>query len=163
MTPFDFIIREIQPEDNDALSSIIRAVLTEYKIPQKGTAYEDHATDHMYETYQNDRTAYYVVEQDGLVFGGAGISPLEGNDKNICELQKMYFLPAIRGKGIGKKLLKFCLTEAKKLGFDKCYLETMPNMQTARYLYKEFGFKKLEKPMGNTGHYSCNVWMVKNL
>jgi putative acetyltransferase len=39
----------------------------------------------------------------------------------------------------------------------------MPYMNAAQALYKKNGFISLDKPVGNTGHYSCNVWMLKDL
>jgi putative acetyltransferase len=36
-------------------------------------------------------------------------------------------------------------------------------MKNALNLYEKWGFKYLEAPMGNTGHYSCTVWMLKKL
>jgi len=36
-------------------------------------------------------------------------------------------------------------------------------MKDARKLYAKVGFQSLEKPIGDTGHYSCNVWMIKEL
>jgi len=59
--------------------------------------------------------------------------------------------------------MKKCLTFAKNAGFEQCYLETLPYMKDARKLYKKVGFKSLEKPLGNTGHYSCTEWMIKDL
>ncbi len=51
----------------------------------------------------------------------------------------------------------------KKRTYKNCYLETMPYMEAAQKLYKKNGFTNLEGPIGNTGHYSCNVWMLKKL
>ena len=163
MTPSDFIIREIKPNDNQQIAKVIRNVLTEFGAPKVGTAYEDKATDEMFETYQKNKTAYYVVEYQQKIVGGVGFADLPGFENLICELQKMYFLPIARGKGLGSKLISFCLSKAKEQGFKQCYLETMPYMDAARALYAKNGFINLEKPMGNTGHYSCNVWMLKNL
>ena len=75
----------------------------------------------------------------------------------------MYVLPSARGKGLGTELISKCLKKAKGFGFENCYLETMPYMEAARKLYEKNGFLKLSKPMGNTGHYSCNVWMLKKI
>lgn len=163
MTPSHFIIREIKPNDNQQIASVIRDVLTEFGAPKVGTAYEDKATDEMFETYQKEKTAYFVIEYQNKVVGGVGFAELHGFKNTICELQKMYFLPIARGKGLGSKLIDFCLSKAKKQGFKQCYLETMPYMNAARALYAKNGFENLENPMGNTGHYSCNVWMLKNL
>lgn len=70
-------------------------------------------------------------------------------------------MPEARGKGLGTKMMNACLEFAKSAGFESCYLETMPYMDDARKLYKKVGFEFLEKPLGNTGHYSCTVWMLK--
>ncbi|GAW89962.1 histone acetyltransferase HPA2-related acetyltransferase [Flavobacterium psychrophilum] len=75
----------------------------------------------------------------------------------------MYFLPEARGLGIGLQLMNKCLTIAKNFGYEKCYLETMPYMEAAQKLYKKVGFEYLCEPMGNTGHTSCPVWMIKHL
>ncbi len=163
MTPKGFIIREIQPQDNLEIAVVIRNVLVEFGAPKVGTAYEDKATDTMFDNYQKLTSSYYIVEHKDTIVGGVGIAQLDNFEGNICELQKMYFLPIARGKGLGSKLISTCLKKAKELGYTHCYLETMPYMDAARALYKKNGFTNLEKPLGNTGHYSCNVWMIKEL
>ena len=47
--------------------------------------------------------------------------------------------------------------------FTKCYIETMPNMISAQKLYLKKGFEYIDKPIGNTGHTACPVWMLKDL
>jgi len=163
MTSEDFIIREIKPSDNIAISKVIRSVILEMGAPKIGTAYEDKATDLMFETYQKEKVAYFILEHKNKVIGGAGIAKLDNCETNICELQKMYFLPVARGKGLGTSLISKCLEKAKEFGFESCYLETMPYMEAARKLYAKNGFLSLEQPMGNTGHYSCNVWMLRKI
>ena len=159
----DIIIREITKADNIAIAQVIRSVLIEFGVPKVGTAYEDEALDMMYETYTLNNANYFVVVFNGNIIGGAGIAPLEGYDSTVCELQKMYFLPIARGKGIGSKMMKICLQKALELNYKKCYLETMPYMKSARKLYQKSGFIDLNAPMGNTGHYSCSKWMIKEL
>ncbi|MDC1162448.1 GNAT family N-acetyltransferase [Tenacibaculum sp.] len=163
MTSNDFIIREIKAEDNTQMAVVIRSVLIEFGAPKTGTAYEDTATDTMFETYQADKMQYFVIEHKNTIVGGAGYAQLANYDGNVCELQKMYFLPTARGKGLGSKLIKKCLKDAKTVGFEQCYLETLPYMKAARALYKKNGFIYLDKPLGNTGHCSCDVWMLKEL
>ncbi|EPR70643.1 putative acetyltransferase YjgM [Winogradskyella psychrotolerans RS-3] len=157
------VIREIEAKDNPKIAKAIRDVLIEMGVPKVGTAYEDEALDCMTETYNEPKKAYFVVERGDDIIGGAGISPLDNYEGNVCELQKMYFMPEARGKGLGSEMMNTCLNFAKQSGFDYCYLETLPYMEDARKLYRKVGFKSLEKPMGNTGHYSCTVWMLKNL
>ena len=163
MTTEDFIIREIQAKDNAQVAKLIRGVLIELGVPKVGTAYEDKATDEMFEHFQKKTSEYYLLEYKNKIVGGVGIAKLDNFEGNTCELQKMYFAPIARGKGLGSKLIEKCLEKAKALNFESCYLETMPYMDAARALYLKNGFKNLDKPMGNTGHYSCNVWMLKKL
>ena len=163
MTNNEFIIREIKPKDNEQLAIVIRAVILEMGAPKTGTAYEDKATDQMFENFQKPRSFYYVIVHKKKVIGGAGIAPLKSFTKDTCELQKMYFSPMIRGKGLGSKLIEKCLKKAVLTDYKKCYLETMPYMKAATALYKKNGFINLKKPLGDTGHYSCNVWMIKEL
>ncbi|MDT0688295.1 GNAT family N-acetyltransferase [Salegentibacter sp. F188] len=156
-------IRKIQPEDNQEVAKVIREVLVEMGVPKVGTAYEDKALDDMYATYDSPRMEYFVVENEGKIIGCAGIAPLRDFEEEVCELQKMYFLPEARGKGLGTEMMDTCLKFAKNEGFQKCYIETLPYMEDARKLYKKTGFKNLEGPLGNTGHYNCTVWMIKEL
>ena len=159
----DIIIREITKADNIPIANVIRAVLIEYGVPKIGTAYEDKALDKMFETYEIKKASYFVITLKGEIIGGAGIAPLQDYSEEVCELQKMYFLPIARGKGIGSSMINTCLERAVTLGFKKCYLETMPYMEAARKLYKKVGFVDIEKPLGNTGHFSCTKWMIKTL
>lgn len=163
MTLNSFRIREIQPEDNVKIAKTIRSILIEFGVPKVGTAYADKILDTLYEFYNIEKAIYYIVEKDHSIFGGAGIKQLEHFKGNVCELQKMYFLPEARGIGLGSKMMDICLTKAKEYGFEQCYLETLPYMKAARKLYRKFGFKDLKNRMGNTGHYSCDLWMIKNL
>lgn len=163
MTLKDFTIREIQPTDNPKIAVAIRKVLIEYGVPKVGTAYADTILDTLSEAYEVNNSIYYVIESDGEIYGGAGVKHLDNYDGNVCELQKMYFMPEARGIGLGSKMMEICLNKAREFGFEKCYLETLPYMEEARKLYRKVGFKDLDAPMGDTGHYSCNLWMLKNL
>ncbi len=158
-----FKIRQVRKKDNLSLSKIIREVLIEIGVPKKGTAYADPELDFMFETYDKKRSIYYVVENNGIICGGAGISHLNQADHDICELQKMYFLPSIRGKGLGDEMIERCLSFAIDKEFKYCYIETLPYMKAAQKLYLKKGFIYIDGPIGNTGHTSCNVWLIKKL
>lgn len=157
------LIREIKKEDNQQIAAVIREVFISDNYPKTGTAFADMQLDFMSEAYDKPRATYFVVENNGKIIGGAGVSQLESSDENICELQKMYFLQEARGKGIGFQMIQKCLEKATELGYEKCYLETLPEMLTAQHLYKKAGFEYLCEPMGNTGHTTCPVWMIITL
>ncbi|MBT7019372.1 MAG: GNAT family N-acetyltransferase, partial [Cryomorphaceae bacterium] len=75
-------IRPINESDNEPLSVILREVLIEMQIPKKGSAYDDPELDNMFLTYQLPRSKYFVVEEEGRILGGAGISPLKEGDED---------------------------------------------------------------------------------
>jgi putative acetyltransferase len=104
-----------------------------------------------------------VVEEDGVVKGGGGIFPSQGLPSDTVELVKMYLLPDMRGTGIGRAMIQKCIDEAKIRGYKKIYIETMPELRQAMRTYEKFGFQYLSGPMGNTGHFGCEIWMVLDL
>ncbi len=157
------LIRKIRRSDNNAIARVIRQVLDDFGVPRTGTTYADKALDTLYEYYEKPRSVYYVIEEKGQIIGGGGIAPLENYKGNVCELQKLYFLKKARGRGLGGKLIRLCLKDAKEMKFDSCYLETMGYMDAALGIYEKYGFTYLDSPMGDTGHSSCEVWMLKIL
>jgi len=156
-------IREIRPQDNAQIEKVIKDCFPEWGIPMVGTAYEDTETSNMYEAYQNEGEVYFVVDDGNKVLGGAGIKKLNDFEGEVCELQKMYFSPEIRGYGLAKKMIEKCMTAAKNLGYKTCYLESASQLKPAIKLYETSGFEHRDTPLGNTGHYSCGIWMTKEL
>lgn len=156
----NYTIREIQSKDNGSVELIIRNCLIEFNGNREGTAWEDPDLCRFSEIYNTDDRKYWVAESDKIV-GGVGIAPLAGVD-GVCELQKMYCIPKVRSTGVSHKLIEVALDHAKKY-FDRCYLETFGNMIAAQKFYEKYGFTRIDKPLGNTGHYACDVLYIKNL
>jgi len=157
-------IRPIQPEDNPAIAKIIRTTLEEFGANKPGTVYFDSETDHLFELFsQTPGSAYQVAIQDGKILGGAGIYPTPNLPEGTCELVKMYLLAAARGKGVGRTLIEQAFQLASNLGYQAIYLETMPELKKAIYIYEKMGFQYLKGPMGNSGHTGCDIWMIKTL
>ena len=159
----EIIIRKIIAEDDAELAQIIRSCLQEFGAAKPGTVFFDATTDHLHKVFQTKLSAYFVVEIENKIVGGAGFFPTEGLPQKTCELVKMYLVKSTRGKGIGKLLLEKCIHEAKETGFNKMYIETMPELVKAIPMYEKYGFKYIDKPLGNSGHTGCDIWMLKDL
>jgi putative acetyltransferase len=159
----NYSVRLIQKQDNPQVARVIREVMTEFQAVGEGYSIDDPEVDDMYGSYRDKRSCYYVITTESKVVGGGGIGPLQGGDSSTCELRKMFFVPEIRGIGLGQRLLKLLLEAAKERKFNQCYLETLDRMWGANELYRKNGFELLEKPLGNTGHCACNRWYVRNL
>jgi putative acetyltransferase len=158
-----FTIRKIRSEDNPEVSEIIRSVMTEFGAVGCGHSIEDAEVNEMFGAYPEPHSVFYVIERDKKILGCGGVGPLIGGKPGVCELRKMYFLPELRGSGLGKKLLTLILDDARKLGYSLCYLETLDNMDGARRVYQKFGFSFINGPLGNTGHSGCNSYMTLKL
>jgi putative acetyltransferase len=156
-------IRPIEQKDNAALANIIRRTLEEFNANHAGTVYYDESTDRLSTLFTVPGSAYFVAQSDGQILGGGGIYPTEGLPNDTCELVKMYLLPQARGKGLGIALFQRCVDFARSQSYTSIYLETMPELKQAISLYYKMGFKQLDKPMGQTGHTGCNIWMILNL
>ena len=158
-------IRSLHPEDEAAIAQVIRDVSAEHgPTAAKGYGVADPGLDHLYPLYQGAGGAYWVItDPQGKILGGGGIAPLQGAKESVCELQKMYFLPQLRGKGLGRRLIHQALAFARESGYRSCYLETTAVLDRATHLYQQLGLYHLTCPLGNTRHCGCEIRMLCDL
>ncbi|MEZ8482388.1 bifunctional helix-turn-helix transcriptional regulator/GNAT family N-acetyltransferase [Vibrio splendidus] len=159
----DVVVHPLQQQDNTVVANVIRQVSYENGLTEdKGYGVADPTLEDMFSVYNNERSQYWVIELDGKVVGGGGFAPLAGMPE-VCELQKMYFLPETRGKGLAKRLVNMSMEKAKELGYQHMYLETTECLNAAVKLYEKLGFEHLDSAWGETGHDACEVVMAKTL
>ena len=155
--------RQLEKEDNPVIAALIRSILEEFHIDRPGTVYTDPTTDDLFSLFAEQRSVYYVAQKEGILVGGCGIFPTSGLPEDCVELVKYYVLPSERGKGIGKLLMELCIEKARQFGYSRLYLETVPELEDSIRIYEKAGFEHIPNAMGNSGHYYCNVWMLKYL
>jgi len=156
-------IRLIRKSDERAVERLIRRVMPEFGVGEPGSANPDAEVANMYRAYHRPGSRYWVVTDGKKMLGGGGIAPLAGGPVRTCELRKMYFLPELRGLGLGQVLIERCLEAARGLGYRRCYLETLKTMLQARRLYRKNGFRPLVRPIGCAGHSGCDAWYARHL
>ncbi|WP_237390473.1 GNAT family N-acetyltransferase [Fulvivirga sediminis] len=154
-------IRKVKPTDNQALASMIKAVFVEHDAPKVGTVYSDPTTNHLYELFDEDKAELWVAEEGGNVVGCCGIYPTSGLPAGCVELVKFYLAPNARGKGVGRALMEKSMESAQNMGYKQVYLESHPKFAKAVGMYEKLGFVMLPEAMGQSGHSSCNIWMLK--
>ena len=157
------LIRKIIANDNSAMADIIRNSLLEFNAAKPGTVYFDETTDHLSDSFTEKKSAYFVIEINNEIAGGAGFFPTTGLAENTCELVKMYVSKKFRGNGYGQTLLEKCMEEARNEGYKKMYLESMPELKNALSMYEKNGFEYIHGSIGNSGHTGCEIWMIKDL
>jgi putative acetyltransferase len=155
--------RKIEKRDNKELAEVIRTVFREFKIDRPGTVYFDPTTDDLFALFSKQGSEYWIAEDDGVIAGGCGIYPTPGLPEGCAELVKLYLSALHRGKGVGWQLIEKSFESAKRLGYKQLYLESLPELGKAISLYERAGFKNIPAPLGNSGHFGCNIWMLKDL
>ncbi len=158
----DYQIREIEKRDDKAVEHVIRSCLIEYGANHEGTAWADPDLSRFSEIYNSEGNKYWVAEnKEGQIVGGVGIGRLSGIE-DVCELQKMYCLPEVRGCGLAHKLIEEALQYAANY-YQRCYLETLDNMKAAQRFYEKYGFQRIKEPIVKTEHFACDVRYIKEL
>lgn len=156
-------IQKITRNDDSSICNIIKCVGAEFGAIGEGFGPSDSEVLHMSKYYTHEfKSLYLVARVDGVIVGGCGVAPFAQRD-DICELRKLFLLPESRGVGIGRKLVSECLTYATLQKFDRCYLDTLKNMNSAICLYESMGFEHLSKPLEESLHSGCDIWMMKKL
>ena len=159
----DISFRRIEGKDNPGIAELIRKVFREFKIDRPGTVYFDPTTDDLFRLFSIPGSEYWIAEEDGVIIGGCGVYPTPGLPEGCSELVKLYLAASQRGKGTGWHLIEKAIESAKRLGYNQLYLESLPELSKAISLYEKAGFKHLPAALGNSGHFGCNIWMLKTL
>jgi putative acetyltransferase len=142
----DIVIEPIQDSEEWSASEIIRRNLQVYEEAGSVIASTFRRLESFHAVYTSEGARYLVAKdqvREGLCIGGVGVGPLQGlpHGEGVGEIRDLVLEESYRGRGIGTRLLKRALEEARKFGYQRLYLETTPQMHNARQLFLRFGFR----------------------
>ena len=135
----EIIVRPATNSDCKNVQNLVFGILYEYGLNPERDGIDMDLSD--IESNYIDRGGIFELleDKDGKLLGTVGLYPL---DKKRIELRKMYFLPELRGQGIGKTTLERMIETAKKKGIEQIVLETASVLKAAIGLYIKFGFQE---------------------
>ena len=156
------VIRKIKETDNAAVAALVRDNLEAVGLDIPGTAYFDEGLDHLSDSHTDEKSGYFVLEDDeGEVIGGIGFAGFEAM-KDTAELQKLYLKESAKGSGLGYKLIDYVEDRMREAGFKYSYLETHDVLKAAIHLYEKSGYKEIKRP-AEVGHSTMNRFFLKTL
>jgi len=94
--------------------------------------------------YAPARGALLLAWVDGALAGCCALRPLDTSDyPNAAEMKRLYVRKAFRGFGLGRRLAEAILDAARQGGYACVVLDTLHDMEAARALYEDLGFKSI--------------------
>jgi ribosomal protein S18 acetylase RimI-like enzyme len=138
------------PEEIRTLRALLREYETELAVDLCFQGFEQELAG-LPGDYVPPRGALLVAEVDGAVAGCVALRPL---DRDACEMKRLYARPAFRGRGVGRALAAAVIAEARRIGYARMRLDTLPVMTEAQALYARIGFHEIppyrENPVPGT-------------
>ena len=115
----------------------------------EGLASEGYASELADVEGRSRRSDLLVVRDgDGQVVGSVALV-LEGDFGEVTEsddeasFRMLAVSPAVRGQGVGDRLVRTCLDRARAAGKRRVVISTDPRMAAAHRLYERHGFRRL--------------------
>jgi ribosomal protein S18 acetylase RimI-like enzyme len=94
--------------------------------------------------YGAPRGALLLARAGGEIAGCCALRPLDAVDvPNAAEMKRLYVRPAFRGTGLGRRLAQAALDAARQRGYSCVLLDTLSDMEAARALYEDLGFREI--------------------
>ena len=133
----EYSLRAISSADERVVRTLVASVMREYGLRADLENTDADLAD-IAASYTARGGAFRVLtDESGTIVGCGGLYPLADGE---AEIRKMYFVPAARGKGYGRRLLGELLDEAKRRGYRRVVLETASVLKEAIALYRRAGF-----------------------
>jgi len=97
--------------------------------------------------YDKDRDGIWIATLNGHIEGSVVIDGIHAENDG-AHLRWFIISDALRGKGVGRKLIDRAIEFCKSKGYKTIYLWTFEGLDAARHLYEDVGFKLIKQQSG---------------
>lgn len=118
----------------------------------------DDELEHLEKKYGLPDGRLYLAYCDGELAGCIGLKKI---DKVNCEMKRLYVKPKFRGRKIGNILICQIIDDSREIGYQHMFLDTLPFLEDAIYLYKKYGFYETESY--NDSPVEASIYMKLDL
>lgn len=169
-------IQELQPSDAEALSALCLRIYPQFFLyiwHEGGEWYqrEKYNANQLRSEIENPNSKYYFVLLENVPVGYLKINLNKTlpayPSANGLEVERIYLLKEVQGKGLGKQLMNFAVAEAKRLQKSYLFLYVMDSSADSMKFYEAMGFEKFGRKYLDfeqmKEEYRGMYSMVKNL
>ena len=97
--------------------------------------------------YDKNRDGFWTASLEGRIEGSITIDGIDNTGKG-AHLRWFIVSDALRGKGIGNRLIHSAMDFCRNKNYKRVYLWTFEGLNPARHLYEKHGFKLIEEHHG---------------
>jgi len=104
---------------------------------------------------------YLAETRTGAGNDPAGCVGFRPFSEGICEMKRLWVRPAFQGSGLGRLLAETAVAAARKAGYERMRLDTLPHMHAAMALYRRLGFVDIPpyrlNPVPGTAYFELDL------
>ena len=97
--------------------------------------------------FEPRRDGFWTAARDGRVEGAIAIDGTKAKTEG-AHLRWFILSDALRGQGVGNRLLQEAVGFCRQQGYASVFLWTFEGLDSARHLYEKFGFQLVEQSEG---------------
>jgi len=159
--PLAEFISPTQPEELDAIRGLFREYAQRLGVDLCFQNFEEELAG-LPADYAPPRGALLLARVEGEAAGCCALRPIDSTDyPNAAEMKRLYVRDRFRGSGLGRELAQALLDAAREAGYSCVLLDTLDDMEAARGLYENLGFKEIppyyHNPIPGAHYLKCDL------
>jgi GNAT superfamily N-acetyltransferase len=127
------------PEDTGAIRDLLREYAESLGVDLSFQGFK-HELRQLPGDYAPPSGTLLLAVDSGWAAGCVGLRRFEGD---VCEMKRLFVRPLHRGTGLGRRLAEAVIADARRRGYRRMRLDTLPSMAEAHVLYERLGFKPI--------------------